>query len=54
MTAQVHRAIRTDGTTAETAQTVLAAWVELELPLPAPTTPAAVRRWPTAKAPRQC
>jgi dephospho-CoA kinase len=35
MTAQAHRVIRTDGTTAETAQTVLAAWVELGLPLPA-------------------
>ena len=36
MAAQAHRVIRTDGTTAETAQTVLAAWVELGLPLPAP------------------
>ena len=36
MTAQAHRVIDTDGTTAETAQTVLAAWVELGLPLPAP------------------
>jgi dephospho-CoA kinase len=35
MAAQAHRVIRTDGTTAETAQTVLAAWVELGLPLPA-------------------
>jgi dephospho-CoA kinase len=33
---QAHRVIRTDGTTAETAQTVLAAWVELGLPLPTP------------------
>jgi len=40
MTAQAHRVIRTDGTTAETAQTILAAWVELGLPLPAP----AIRR----------
>ena len=36
MAAQAHRVIRTDGTTAETAQMVLAAWVELGLPLPAP------------------
>jgi dephospho-CoA kinase len=36
MTAQAHRVIRTDGTTAETAQTVLAAWAELGLALPAP------------------
>jgi L-amino acid N-acyltransferase YncA len=36
MTAQAQRVIRTDGTTAETAQTVLAAWVGLGLPLPAP------------------
>ena len=36
MAAQAHRVIHTDGTTAETAQTVLAAWVELGLPLPAP------------------
>ena len=36
MAAQAQRVIRTDGTTAETAQTVLAAWVELGLPLPAP------------------
>jgi dephospho-CoA kinase len=36
MAAQAHRIIRTDGTTAETAQTVLAAWAELGLPLPAP------------------
>jgi dephospho-CoA kinase len=36
MAAQAHRIIRTDGTTAETAQAVLAAWAELGLPLPAP------------------
>jgi dephospho-CoA kinase len=36
MAALAHRIIRTDGTTAETAQTVLAAWIELGLPLPAP------------------
>jgi dephospho-CoA kinase len=36
MAAQAHRVILTDGTTAETAQTVLAAWVELGLPLPTP------------------
>jgi len=36
MAAQAHRIIRTDGTTAETAQTVLTAWVELGLPLPPP------------------
>ncbi len=36
MIAQAQRVIRTDGTMAETAQTVLAAWVELGLPLPAP------------------
>lgn len=36
MMAQAQRVIRTDGTTAETAQMVLAAWVELGLPLPAP------------------
>jgi dephospho-CoA kinase len=36
MTAQAHRVIRTDGSTAETAQMVLSAWIELGLPLPAP------------------
>ncbi len=36
MVAQAQRVIHTDGTTAETAQTVLAAWVELGLPLPPP------------------
>ena len=36
MAAQAHRVLYTDGTTAETAQVVLAAWVELGLPLPAP------------------
>jgi dephospho-CoA kinase len=36
MAAQAHRVIRTDGTNAETAQAVLAAWVELGLPLPGP------------------
>jgi dephospho-CoA kinase len=36
MAAQADRIIRTDGTTAETAHTVLAAWVELGLPLPSP------------------
>jgi dephospho-CoA kinase len=36
MAAQAHRVIRTDGTPAETAQTVLAAWVELGLPMPVP------------------
>ena len=36
MVGQAQRVIHTDGTTAETAQTVLAAWVELGLPLPAP------------------
>jgi dephospho-CoA kinase len=36
MAVQAHRVIRTDGTTAETAQTVLAAWVELGLGLPSP------------------
>lgn len=36
MMAQAQRVIRTDGTLAETAQTVLAAWVELGLPLPTP------------------
>jgi dephospho-CoA kinase len=36
MAAQAHRVIRTDGTTAETAQAVLAAWTGLGLPLPEP------------------
>ena len=36
MADQAQRVIRTDGTTAETAQTVLAAWVELGLGLPSP------------------
>jgi len=36
MAAQAHRIIRTDGTPAETAHAVLAAWIELGLPLPAP------------------
>ena len=35
MASQAQRIIRTDGTTAQTAQTVLAAWVELGLALPA-------------------
>jgi dephospho-CoA kinase len=42
MAAQAHRIIRTDGTIAETAQTALAAWVELGLPLPAPVIRRAV------------
>lgn len=36
MAAQAHRVIQTDGMMAETAHVVLAAWVELGLPLPAP------------------
>lgn len=36
MSAQAQRVIHTDGTLAETANIVLAAWVELVLPLPAP------------------
>lgn len=46
MLAQAQRVIRTDGPMAETAQTVLAAWVELGLPLPPPV----VRAWTLADA----
>lgn len=46
MAAQAQRVINTDGPLAETAQTVLAAWVELGLPLPPPV----IRRWALADA----
>lgn len=46
MAAQAQRVFATDGPMAETAQAVLAAWVELGLPLPAPT----IRGWALADA----
>lgn len=46
MAAHAQRIIHTDGTLAETAQTVLAAWVALGLPLPPPV----IRRWTWADA----